>query len=1206
MPSPVARETARETARGSTRETARETAREKARETARGTAREATRETARESARETARPAASSAASDAPPPSEVDDLEPVPGQRLNYLQRTVVEKRRVKRDKPAKRAKRGGPGAKRKKTKKPRKSRNQRQRQQRSQLFAAIDLLTWVPPSKLSCVRCPIRGCDCTPLLVDCVAHAQLHLTEIRDIERDDVKQMVDLMVRKRGKQVCSQCYKLFGYGALQADESRQKCYKCAPPKTARGTITDDCSAQDHEDFLDGIVRTYALVAKAPRNRGLPQQLKVEFGQCIKHNVWQMAQLRLVSEEFRVRSVIAHLGLVLCKPVRGTKAERRAHTVTMMNLWKAEQYGEVKRIAIELAGKHERARKMRRKRWQKRMRELAKLCYECGDATKAKVYSELADSEPGTAADTERAEQKKLLRYADIISGGELRKVTQAETSFGLASSKKLSSEGVSVLKLLEDRHPKRKYGRGDEILPMPAVVSHVRSTIDAAKEIRRLLLERHDEDAKGRTDETRAPAPLVSPAPLPDAHNLAERPPLPTHAAAQHEKQASAARRLTLDVLRATCKKVKFSTAAGPDGIAPWLYAQCVLESARDQVGKLLLRVAHRAMRGEYSLTGGRAEAIGLLIGLWKDVEQTDVRPIAIACARRRIICKAIASTYKAEFKQLLGNHQAGVHTAGFEACVHGMRAVCGRLSNDVADEILLCIDFSNAFNSANRATMLAACDALAPSLTGLVHWLYAGTSRVITPDGDVIDSDTGVQQGDCCANLLFGALIAYLDARLKVAFPSLNTVWYWDDGYLWATPEVTAKALALLKELEPLTGLSIRNDKCAVHVPADRPDLLERAKTAFHQVAPELPIHQHLNVKVLKQPVGTKEWTEHQLFEKLSAWQPALSTYSKLAKSHPHQACALLQHCCGQSKAVHVARTQPPDFCQRFFCAWDSMQIPLAEAILAEDLGTKPGETSHTWERMALPSVFGGCDVASGRTTHAAQFVKGLAKSAPAVSELFATSLPDFNALETAMNGACDSITRTTGESRVEVSRLIAREFTPRGVADHVASRLETTPPANDVPLTAETLIQSVWNAIRAESFAAQRSATEAYKGQTIADSLTGLCLRVERDRVFANATAQQQEHMCAHSDALNTWMRVMPLKYKGYLLNAPILRLLGIRCQSTQAQHHIHAPPTSEDQSFPGAAQEIVDISRAWDLQQPDEHLDQKFSQPVEAEA
>ncbi len=203
-------------------------------------------------------------------------------------------------------------------------------------------------------------------------------------------------------------------------------------------------------------------------------------------------------------------------------------------------------------------------------------------------------------------------------------------------------------------------------------------------------------------------------------------------------------ARKLTLETLRKTCARIKYSTAAGPDGITPWLFAQCILNSLRDQLGNVMVRIGNRAARGDYSEEGGSAEAIGLLLGLWKNQEQTDVRPIAIASARRRILCKAFAATLKKDAKLKLGAHQAGVHTTGFEAVVHGIRDVL--VPEKFRGKVLLCIDAKNAFNAANRATMLAVNDVMFPSMSGLATWLYATSSVVMTTNGHDIVSDTGV----------------------------------------------------------------------------------------------------------------------------------------------------------------------------------------------------------------------------------------------------------------------------------------------------------------------------------------------------------------------------------------------------------------------------------------------------------------------------
>ena len=296
-----------------------------------------------------------------------------------------------------------------------------------------------------------------------------------------------------------------------------------------------------------------------------------------------------------------------------------------MNLWLCEDYGEIKRIAKECAKKHKLTRQARRRRYQKQMRQLAKAARECGDTDRAHLYEALANGESGTV-DVERALKKKIARYADTVSGGNLRKVTQAEQSYGLAPSDGRSSvrtkehpEGVPVIQLLRDRHPKRSYGVGGEILPRPDVTAHIQSTLRAAGEIRR----RAEALAAGGTDRLSPDSnPVPTPLPLPADHNLSGRPPPPHHAAEQRARQASMARKLTLETLRKTCARIKYSTAAGPDGITPWLFAQCILNSPRDQLGNVMVRIGNRAARGDYSEEGSSAEAIGLLLGLWRNQE--------------------------------------------------------------------------------------------------------------------------------------------------------------------------------------------------------------------------------------------------------------------------------------------------------------------------------------------------------------------------------------------------------------------------------------------------------------------------------------------------------------------------------------------------------------------------------------------------------
>ena len=100
-----------------------------------------------------------------------------------------------------------------------------------------------------------------------------------------------------------------------------------------------------------------------------------------------------------------------------------------------------------------------------------------------------------------------------------------------------------------------------------------------------------------------------------------------------------------------------------------------------------------------------------------------------------------------------------------------------------------------------------------------------------------------------------------------------------------------------------------------------------------------------------------------------------------------------------------------------------------------------------------------------------------------------------------------------------------MIEKEFAPRHVPEQAHGSLEPTTPSEGDRSLADNVVSRVWNTIRNESYAAQRRTIEAYRGQVISNTLTMMCLRVERDRVFDEATPEEQEHMSAHADWLNT---------------------------------------------------------------------------------
>ena len=133
-------------------------------------------------------------------------------------------------------------------------------------------------------------------------------------------------------------------------------------------------------------------------------------------------------------------------------------------------------------------------------------------------------------------------------------------------------------------------------------------------------------------------------------------------------------------------------------------------------------------------------------------------VRPIAIDCTLCHLAAKSIGSQLKSRMGDLLAPRQLGYGTPhGCEAVVHAVKMYLHHLS---PDNVILKLDFSNAFNNISRDIMLKAVQYLAPELLRFVHSVYSAPSTLFWEDESLLSCE-GVQQGilwvPCCSALLF-----------------------------------------------------------------------------------------------------------------------------------------------------------------------------------------------------------------------------------------------------------------------------------------------------------------------------------------------------------------------------------------------------------------------------------------------------------------
>ena len=193
--------------------------------------------------------------------------------------------------------------------------------------------------------------------------------------------------------------------------------------------------------------------------------------------------------------------------------------------------------------------------------------------------------------------------------------------------------------------------------------------------------------------------------------------------------------------------------SGAGPTGLRGDHLREALASPHGDEMAVQLADVVKLLVRGEALAEIAPHLAGASLHALPKGVD--DVRPIAVGEVLRRLTAKCLCSDVRNSARDLLCPLQVGVATRnGTEAVVHTARHWAQRHAGQ-AEQVLLKIDFSNAFNTVDRASLLRETRLRLPGLSPWAEWCYGLHSRLLF-QGSPLSSETGVQQGDPLGPLL------------------------------------------------------------------------------------------------------------------------------------------------------------------------------------------------------------------------------------------------------------------------------------------------------------------------------------------------------------------------------------------------------------------------------------------------------------------
>lgn len=376
--------------------------------------------------------------------------------------------------------------------------------------------------------------------------------------------------------------------------------------------------------------------------------------------------------------------------------------------------------------------------------------------------------------------------------------------------------------------------------------------------------------------------------------------------------------------------------SSGGPDGIRPKHLLDLVNSQDSHFIGKVtklvnLLLAGHCPTPVAKFLFGANLTAL--------EKKSGGIRPIAVGYVWRRLAAKCAAFAASSKLHSYFQPRQLGVGTrGGCEAAVHA----CRRFMDSMPDDhVLAKLDFSNAFNSIHRDSMLQSVLLHVPEIYPLC-WLSYRHDSVLKFRNFEILSQEGVQQGDPLGPLLFSLSIHPLLQNLH----SDLVVGYMDDLSLGGSEVTVATDIDNIISAGHKIGLKLNTHKCEIISKSNSHS--SNSFADFVRVNPG-------DATLLGAPLSAGQAMDNILQQKLDN---LIKTSERLKLISAHDALVLLKSCCGVPSITYLLRCAP---CvgHTLLPTFDNQLRIALSSILNVSLDT------NQWIQASLPVKSGGLGI-------------------------------------------------------------------------------------------------------------------------------------------------------------------------------------------------------------------------------------------------